>query len=82
MAYLILAMSNASGFHHIVYIVKLSYYIKSFWCCQACPRSVATSTFRGTDGAVTAHCQRGSAHWAPLKDYSQQVFTCLIDYIY
>lgn len=49
------------------YTVKLSSHnIKSYWCCQAWPCSVATSEFPGTDGAVTAHCERGSAHRVPL----------------
>lgn len=50
MAYVILAMSNASGFHHIVYVVKLSSYkVKFYLVSQAWPCSVATSMFRGTN---------------------------------
>lgn len=46
MAYPVLAMSNASRFHHIVYIAKTSSSnIKSYWCCQVWP----CSTFRGTE---------------------------------
>ena len=85
MAFLILAMSNASYVHHVVYIVKLSSYnIKSYWCCQAWPYSMIGYLYiqRNRSGAITAHCQQGSAYGALLISYTQQIFKCLIYYIY
>lgn len=57
-AYVILAMSNASGFHHIVYVVKLSSYNIKFYLVFSGLAMQCGYLYvqRNKSGAIPAYC--------------------------